>query len=439
MYISEEVIRIKYMKYIKLNIPQSQEQKVINEYFAKVKKVFEDVKNKTSPGSEMTGWIELVNKDHSELINKAEQLRDSWIKNGVTHVVLVGTGGSYIGCRAGLEFSRKMYGESGFNFIYVPYFSERYLSELLDYLNGIKFAVLVISKSGTTLESAIGFRLLRELLFSKEGDKYTEYIAAVTDRSKGVLRGVVDKEKLVSFVIEDDIGGRYSTLTAVGLVPMILGGIDVRQVLSGAKKAYEENFDGEIGSDKASLYGSYRCSMFDRGLTMECLISYDPHLRYTLETMKQLFAESEGKQEKGLMPVILDFTPDLHSVGQLIQDGKKSFFESTLMVKSSKDKSLEVAKSSFGDDDNLDWVAGKTLKEINSCAFSGTFDAHSNVGQINNLVIEIDNWNPEMFGYLYYWLSLAAMFSAYLMGVNPFDQPGVETYKKRMFNLLGKQ
>ncbi|WP_216082811.1 glucose-6-phosphate isomerase [Candidatus Mycoplasma haematohominis] len=427
------------MSSIKLNIPADQEQKLISDYSEKVQKIFTNLKNKTSPGSEMTGWIEWVNKDHSELINKAEQLRESWIKKGVNYVVLIGTGGSYIGCRAGLEFSRKSYGETGLNFIYVPYFSDRYLSELLDYLKNVKFAVLVISKSGTTLESAISFRLLRELLFSKEGDKYTEYIAAVTDKAKGVLRGVVDKEKLASFVIEDDIGGRYSTLTAVGLVPMILGGIDVRKVLDGAKRAYSENFDGNIGTNKASLYGAYRCSMFNKGLTMECLISYDPHLRYTLETMKQLFAESEGKEEKGLMPVILDFTPDLHSVGQLIQDGKKSFCESTLMVKGSKGDSLKVPKSSFDNDDQLDWVAEKTLKEINNCAFSGTFDAHSNVGKIDNLVIEIDNWEPDMFGYLYYWLSLAAMFSAYLLEVNPFDQPGVETYKKRMFDLLGKK
>lgn len=254
-----------------------------------------------------------------------------------------------------MEFSRKIFGEDGFEFIYVPYFSERYIRDLREYLRDINFAILVISKSGTTLESAVAFRTFRELLFAKVGTHYSDYVAVVTDRSKGVLRNITNKERFVDFVIEDDIGGRYSTLTAVGLVPMVLGGIDVVKVLEGARKAYRDNFNGEIGINRASLYAAFRHFMFsNRKLVSECLIGYDPQLKYTLEAIKQLFAESEGKDDQGVMPIVMDFTPDLHSVGQLIQDGKKSFFETTLWVKGGEDVSFKVEKSSFNNDDNLD-------------------------------------------------------------------------------------
>lgn len=269
--------------------------------------------------------------------------------------MLIGTGGSYIGCRGGLEFSRKIFGEEGFEFIYVPYFSERYIRDLSTFLKNVNFAILVISKSGTTLESAVAFRIFRELLFSKVGSDYVYYVAAVTDKSKGVLRGIVDSEKFVDFIIEDDIGGRYSTLTAVGLVPMVLGGIDVAKVLKGAKQAYIDNFNGEIGPNKASLYAAFRHFLFsNKQLVNECLIGYDPQLRYTLEALKQLFAESEGKDGVGVMPIVMDFTPDLHSVGQLIQDGRKSFFETTIWVKNGEDDGFRIGKSSFDNDDNLD-------------------------------------------------------------------------------------
>ncbi|OAL10284.1 glucose-6-phosphate isomerase [Candidatus Mycoplasma haematobovis] len=411
------------------------EEQVINQYRERIGKIIEGVKNKSLAGAEMLGWMTWVDKDHSGLIKDIVVLREKWLSKGVEVVVIVGTGGSYIGCRAALNFCNSAFEKSNFEFIYLPSFSERYLGELLDYLKNKKFSVVVISKSGTTLESSVSFRVLRDLLAEKEGEAYADYIVAVTDKSKGILRELVNKRSIVSFVIEDDIGGRYSTLTAVGLVPMVLAGVDAEKVLAGAKKSKEENF--KEGSS-AATYASIRHYLFDeKGLVSECIASYDPQLSFTLEKMKQLFAESEGKDNKGLMPVLFNFTPDLHSVGQLLQDGFKSFFETIVLVNKPKYE-ISLNKSKFDNDDNLDWLAGRTLKEINNCAFSGTIDAHSKVGKINNLVIELDSWAPEVFGYFYFWLSLVAMFSAYLFEVNPFDQPGVETYKKRMFGLLGK-
>lgn len=411
------------------------EEELVSKYKERISKIIEGVKSKSLPGTEMLGWMAWVDKDHSKLINEIVAVRKRWLSKGVEVVVIVGTGGSYIGCRAALNFCNSAFEKSNFEFIYLPSFSERYLGELLAYLKNKKFSVVVISKSGTTLESSVSFRVLRDLLFEKEGQAYSEYIVAVTDKSKGILRELVNKRDIVSFTIEDDIGGRYSTLTAVGLVPMVLAGVDVEKVLAGAKKSKEENF--KEGSS-ATIYASARHYFFDeKKLTSECIASYDPQLAFTLEKMKQLFAESEGKNNKGLMPVLFNFTPDLHSVGQLLQDGFKSFFETIVLVSKPKYE-ISLAKSKFDNDDNLDWLAGRTLKEINNCAFSGTIDAHSKVGKINNLVIELASWAPEVFGYFYFWLSLVAMFSAYLFEVNPFDQPGVETYKKRMFGLLGK-
>ncbi|AEG72332.1 glucose-6-phosphate isomerase [Mycoplasma haemofelis Ohio2] len=411
---------------------------IVDKYKDRIKEIFSLVSSKKALGSEMTGWIDWVNKDHSKLIDDVTSIRSEWLNNGVETVVIVGTGGSYIGCRAALNFVNNGFKKNNFEFVFVPSFSERYLGELLDSLKSKKFGIVVISKSGTTLESSVAFRFLRDLLFSKEGENYGKYIIAVTDRSKGVLRSLADKRGIRSFIIEDDIGGRYSALTSVGLVPMILSGIDVKRVLSGAKKSCEENFIGEIGDNSAALYACIRHFLFeDKQKVYECIASYDPQLDFTLEKIKQLFAESEGKKGKGLMPVLLNFTPDLHSVGQLLQDGYKAFFTTIVLVSKPK-YDLCISKSQFENDDGLDWLLGKSLKEINGCACNGTLDAHSNVGKINNLVIELESWEPEVFGYFYFWLCLVAMFSSYLFEVNPFDQPGVEAYKKRMFDLLGK-
>lgn len=427
-----------FLKLNLLNFLDSSKESIISKYHLKISEIFKKLIEKRSEGSEMTGWIEWVNKDHSDLISKAIDLREKWINQGVETVVVVGTGGSYIGCKAALDFINSKFKNSNFEFIFVPYFSERYIAELEDYLKNRVFSILVISKSGTTLESSVAFRIFRELLFGKLGKNYRNFVAAITDKKKGILRSLVDNEGIDSFVIEDDIGGRYSTLTAVGLVPMILSGIDVSKVLLGAREAYGYNFNSELKDNSAALYASIRHFLFtEKKLVSECFICYDPHLKFCLEKAKQLFSESEGKDGKGIMPIILNFTPDLHSVGQLLQDGYKSFFETTLWVRKSK-FDLRIVDSSFEDDDDLNWIEGRSLKDINHSAFKGTVEAHSKYGKINNLILELDDWTPENFGYFYYWLSLSAMFSSYLFEVNPFNQPGVEVYKKRMFELLGK-
>lgn len=426
------------LKLITKHVVSCEKKEIIEKYKTKVLDIFQSIQNKSAIGSEMTGWIDWIFQDHQKLFKQINDIKEFWIAQGVEVVVVVGTGGSYVGCKAILNFVNDESKKNNFEFVFVPSFSERFLGTLLKKLKTQKFAIVVISKSGTTLESSISFRFLRDLLLDQQQEKYYKYVIAITDKKKGILRELADKSNFHTFDIQDDIGGRYSTLTAVGLVPMLLSGIDGNEVMAGALQAHSDHFHSEIEKNDAALYAAYRHFLFtEKKLCMECFISYDPQLDFTLEKMKQLFAESEGKQEKGLMPVLLNFTPDLHSVGQLLQDGPKKFFETTILVHEDK-HNLIIKPSNFNDDDKLDWLANKTLKSINNCAMEGTINAHTEVGNINNLIIELSDWSAYSFGYFYFWLSMSAMFSAYLFEVNPFDQPGVEAYKRRMFDLLKK-
>lgn len=316
-----------------------------------------------------------------------EQIREQWIAQGVKIVVVIGIGGSYIGARAAIEYTNGLFGNhQKLQVIFLPSFSSYYLTELMTKLEQQKFALVVISKSGTTLEVAVGFRLLRTLLAKKFPQEFNKLIVTVTDPQKGVLNQLTKLNNYPTFKIEPDIGGRYSTLTAVGLLPSVLAGIDVRQYLLGAKKAYQDCYHGHLASNPAGLYAVFRHFFYtSKKIKIECLCSYDPQINFLIEQVKQLFGESEGKDGKGLMPLLLSYTTDLHSLGQLIQEGDKSFFETVFFV-NDHHQQLKINPSIFNNDDQLDWLSGKTVGHINHCAFQGTAEAHALSGQVDNLV-----------------------------------------------------
>lgn len=307
-------------------------------------------------------------------------------------VVCIGIGGSYIGTRAGVEWSKGFFNAAGLEIVFAPTFSPSYLGALLQKLNHEKFAIVVVSKSGTTLEVAVAFRLLRELLYKKESPAAAQkLIVAVTDRAKGVLRPLADANNYASFVVEDDIGGRFSSLTAVGLLPNVLAGVDVRKYLRGAQKAYQDFYHGDIKTNAAAYYAAVRHYMFEqKHYSMECFCSYDPDANFLVEKAKQLFGESEGKNHQGLMPVLLNFTTDLHSVGQLLQQGAKNFFETVIRVEKPK-YDLKLEPSTFSNDDKLDWLAGKSVGHISKQAYLGTLQAHHEEAKVDCLVLEIDD------------------------------------------------
>ncbi|MDQ0513653.1 glucose-6-phosphate isomerase [Mycoplasmoides fastidiosum] len=406
-------------------------------YQNRIQEIFTAWNNRTASGAAAwSGWLKWVDIDHEPMIQKMEAIRDQWLQLGVKHVVCLGIGGSYIGTRAGIEWSKGFFNESGLNLIFVATFSPNYLAALQKKLGSEKFGIVVISKSGTTLEVALGFRLFREQLYHHHPELAAKLIVAVTDKTKGVLRNLVDQNQYHSFVVEDDIGGRFSTLTAVGLFPSVLVGVNVREYLKGAQQAKRDCYHGDLVNNPAALYATVRHFMYtQQKMAMECLATYDPDAMFLLEKAKQLFGESEGKQNKALMPVVLNFTTDLHSVGQLLQEGDKRFFETILRIKKPK-FNLVVQLSSFQDDDQLDWLVNKDFGFINQQAFQGTIEAHTKIGHVNNLVLELEDWSLANFGYFYFFLCVATTFSAYLLEVNPFDQPGVEAYKSRMFALL---
>lgn len=426
------------MKLVTKYLVNTSEKAIIDQYQEQFAVVFSGLANKTAVGAkDWTGWIDWVNRDHEIEIQRMERIRDQWLERGVQTVVVIGIGGSYIGVRAGIEYNNGLFGnDQKLKILFLSSFSSYYIDELIKKLGNDKFALVVISKSGTTLEVAVGFRLLRTLLYQKFPEEADHLIVTVTDPEKGVLKQLTDNKKYPTFRIEPDIGGRYSTLTAVGLFPSVLAGIDVRQYLAGAQKAYRDCYHGDLKTNQAGLYAAFRHYFYvNYGKKIECLCSYDPQLNFLIEQAKQLFGESEGKEGKGLMPLLMNYTTDLHSLGQLVQAGDKSFFETVFLVNQPK-ANIKIERSIFDNDDQLDWLLGNDLAKINECAFYGTVEAHSFEGKVDNLVWQLPDWTAFSFGYAYYLLCFSTVFSAYLLGVNPFDQPGVENYKKRMFSLL---
>ncbi|RTE09854.1 glucose-6-phosphate isomerase [Paenibacillus whitsoniae] len=410
---------------------------------AQVELAHNQLHDKTGAGSDYTGWVDLPeNYDREEFARI--QAAAKQIQSDSDALVVIGIGGSYLGARAALE----MLSHSFYNILpkdkrKTPeiYFvgnniSSTYVTHLLQLLEGKDFSVNVISKSGTTTEPAIAFRIFRELLEKKYGkDAARKRIYATTDREKGALKTLATAEGYESFIIPDDVGGRYSVLTAVGLLPIATAGIDVEAMMKGAADAQKEFANPKLSENLAYQYAAVRNALYRKGKTIEILVNYEPSLHFVSEWWKQLFGESEGKDYKGIYPASVDFSTDLHSMGQFVQDGNRILFETVIQVDQVSD---HITIGTDADDlDGLNFLSGKTMDFVNKKAFEGTMLAHTD-GNVPNLIVTLPDMTPYSFGYMVYFFEKACGISGYLMGVNPFDQPGVEAYKKNMFALLGK-
>jgi len=391
-------------------------------------------------GNDFLGWLDLpVNYDKAEFerIKKAA----AKIQADSEILVVVGIGGSYLGARAAIEmltdtFYNLQAGQKTPKIIYAGNsISSSYLADVIDLVRDKDFSVNIISKSGTTTEPALAFRILRAMLIEKYGkDGAKERIYATTDKARGALKTFADAEGYETFVIPDDVGGRFSVLTAVGLLPIAAAGIDIDQMMQGAKDA-REAYTKPYDENPCYMYAAIRNILSRKGKSVELMVNYEPCLIYFSEWWKQLYGESEGKDQKGIFPASVSFSTDLHSMGQYIQDGARILFETVLKVeKPKKDLEFPFEEENI---DGLNFLAGKTVDTVNTKAFQGTILAHTD-GGAPNMVINIPEITPYYFGNLVYFFEKACAISGYMLGVNPFDQPGVEAYKKNMFALLGK-
>ena len=397
--------------------------------------------SRTGAGSDFLGWLDLpVNYDKEEFarIQKAAKK----IQGDSDVLVVIGIGGSYLGARAAIEFCKgQMYNgvrEAGIPEVYFVgnNISSAYLNDVVKIIGERDFSVNIISKSGTTTEPAIAFRIFKKLLeekYGKEGAKGRIY--ATTDKARGALKALSDAEGYETFVVPDDVGGRFSVLTAVGLLPIAAAGVDIEAMMKGAQDAREVCKGGDMSTNPSFQYAALRNILYRKGKGTEILVNYEPALTMMGEWFKQLYAESEGKDHKGIFPTAANFSTDLHSIGQFIQDGTRNLFETVLWVNNSRSEA--VIEEAAEDIDGLNYLAGKTVQFVNSKAYQGTLMAHMD-GGTPNIIIEIDEADAYHFGYLVYFFEKACGLSGYLLGVNPFDQPGMEAYKKNMFALLGK-
>jgi len=408
-----------------------------------VKACHDKLHNKTGVGSEFLGWIDLpVNYDKAEFekIKKAAEK----IKSDSEVLVVIGIGGSYLGARAAIEMlSHSFHGALDASKRKTPQIfyvgnniSSTYMTDLLEAVEGKDISVNIISKSGTTTEPAIAFRIFKDYLEKKYGsEEAKKRIYATTDKAKGALKTLSDAEGYETFVVPDDIGGRFSVLTAVGLLPIAAAGIDIDEMMKGAADAREEYSNPSLKDNACYQYAAARNVLYNKGKAIEIIVNYEPSLHYFGEWWKQLFGESEGKDNKGLFPAAVDFTTDLHSMGQYIQEGRRNLIETVIKVENVS-KKIFIEKTA-DDLDGLNFLAGKDMDFINKKAFQGTLIAH-NDGGVPNMVVNVPELTAYYFGQLVYFFEKACGISGYLLGVNPFDQPGVEAYKKNMFALLGK-
>ncbi len=399
--------------------------------------------SRTGAGNDFLGWIDLpVDYDKAEFARIKEAAEK--IKGDSEVLVVIGIGGSYLGARAAIECLRhSFYNSVSKEIRKTPeiYYagnsiSTTYLNHLIEVIGERDFSVNVISKSGTTTEPAIAFRIFKELLetrYGKEGA--AERIYATTDKERGALKGLADEEGYETFVVPDDVGGRFSVLTAVGLLPIAVSGADIDQLMEGAAAGRKQALEADFEENDALKYAAIRNILLRKGKTIEVLANYEPSLHYVSEWWKQLYGESEGKDQKGIFPASVDLTTDLHSMGQFIQDGNRILFETVLNVEDSREELF--LKEEPTDLDGLNYLAGKSMEFVNKNAMNGTILAHTD-GDVPNLMVSIPEQNEYYLGQLFYFFEFACGISGYVLGVNPFNQPGVEDYKKNMFALLGK-
>lgn len=401
------------------------------------------LKEKTGDGKDFLGWIDLpVNYDKEEFarIKKAAEK----IRNDSDILFVIGIGGSYLGARAAIDFVKHSFyndlpkeKRKAPQIYYVGNsMSGAYIEELIDLIGDKDFSVNVISKSGTTTEAAVAFRVFRELTEKKYGKEgAAKRIYSTTDKARGALKTLSDEEGYECFVIPDDVGGRFSVLTAVGLLPIAASGADIDKLMEGAAHLREICLNNDFSENPALRYAAIRNILYRKGKSVEILANYEPSLHFISEWWKQLYGESEGKDQKGIFPASVDLTTDLHSMGQFIQDGSRLMYETVLVVE--KPRRDFTLKSAENDIDGLNYLSGKTMDYVNKCAMKGTIAAHVD-GNVPTLLIEIPEQTEYHLGELFYFFEFAVGVSGYMLGINPFDQPGVEFYKANMFRLLGK-
>lgn len=399
------------------------------------------LKERNGAGNDFLGWVNLPAEYDREEFSRIKKAAEK-IKKNTDVLLVIGIGGSYLGARAAIEFVKSpMYNNLKRDGTPEIYFignsiSSTHLQEVISICEGKDVSINIISKSGTTTEPALAFRVMKEYLekkYGKEGAK--DRIYATTDKARGTLKSLADREGYECFVIPDDVGGRFSVLTAVGLLPIAVAGIDIDQLMQGAQAAMNAFNDPNISKNPCYEYAAIRNILLRKGRTTEVTVGYEPYLWCFGEWIKQLFGESEGKDNKGLFPTSMIFSTDLHSLGQYLQDGMRTMFETVLWV--NKSKQDLVIESDPENLDGLNFLSGKSMQDVNMKAFQATALAHMD-GGVPSVVLEVEDASAHSLGYLIYFYEKACAISGYLLGVNPFDQPGVEAYKKNMFALLGK-
>ena len=399
--------------------------------------------SKSGAGNDFLGWIDLPVDYDKEEFSRIEKAAEK-IKKDSDVLIVIGIGGSYLGARAAIEFLRHGFYNSlpkekrGTPEIYYVgnSISSTYLQGVIDVIGDRDFSVNVISKSGTTTEPAIAFRIFKKMLEDKYGqEEAAKRIYATTDKARGALKDLATKEGYESFVVPDDVGGRFSVLTAVGLLPIAVSGADIKALMDGAASGRELALNEKFEDNEAMKYAAIRNILLRKGKSVEVLANYEPALHYIGEWWKQLYGESEGKDQKGIFPAAVDFTTDLHSMGQFIQAGARIMFETVMNVEEARE-TITIEKEAE-DLDGLNYLAGKTMDFVNKSAMNGTILAHTD-GSVPNLMIKIPKMDEFHLGQLFYFFEFACGVSGYILGVNPFNQPGVESYKRNMFALLGK-
>ncbi len=409
----------------------------VKSYQEVVNKYHEQLMNRTGKGNDFVGWVEWPHTYDKEEFDRMKKVAQK-IREKCDVCIVCGIGGSYLGARAAIEMINGLYADKKPEIIFMGNtFSSTYIAQVLNYIKDKEVCVNVISKSGTTTETALAFRLLKQFMEDKYGkDGARERIVATTDKARGTLKAIADKEGYETFVIPDDIGGRFSVITPVGLFPIAVAGIDIDAIMTGLQKAYEDMADPDLAKNDAYAYAVCRRILENQGKNVEMLVSYESQMTMVAEWWKQLFVESEGKEEKGNLPTIANFSTDLHSLGQFIQEGKKVLYETLLLVEK---PTLDITFPSDPDNaDGMNYLAGKSVDWVNKMAAKGTLEAHEVTGNVPNLIITMPDMSAESFGYMCYFFFRACAMTCYMLDINPFNQPGVEVYKKNMFRLLGK-
>lgn len=412
----------------------------VNDAFAKSIKALEVLEGREGRGNEFLGWLDLPSETDETLLSRIEGVARRW-QNGIDVVVIIGIGGSYLGSKAALDalthhFDLYLEKSSSPKIVFAGQnLSEDYLSELVELLSAKSAAAVVISKSGTTTEPAVAFRIIKQHFEEKYGkEESARRIVAVTDESRGALRKLSEMEGYETFIIPDNVGGRFSVLTPVGLIPVAVAGYDIRAMLEGARDMQKRSSE-HSENNPAVAYAAIRNALYSSGKKIEIIVNYNPKLQYVAEWWKQLYGESEGKENKGIFPASVNFTSDLHSMGQYIQEGERHIFETVISVEK-PNRSLSIANDPKNLD-GLNFLSGKSIDECNKMAELGTRIAHVD-GGVPNMRIILPEINEYNIGSLFYFFEKACGISAYMLDVNPFDQPGVEDYKVNMFALLGK-